>query len=221
MGKNNSSNQAYSTRNLTVPTNKYDFSESNRKSSYTAANNLSRSSHHREDRYAPPNGSLNTHSWHTPRDSSSDDRRGVPVQHAASIPAISAQERLQEYNSNMGKSRAAMPSQVTDPEEAMLVQCLALQSYHLPGNSWAQDWKQFMLNNHPVLGICCHHPKHPIKACTRFVALIGSCVVGLAITNLFYLFCKFLLHDERIEFLRTRHAPDSLVFICFPLIRNI
>lgn len=45
-----------------------------------------------------------------------------------------------------------------------------------------------MLNNHPVFGICCHHPRHPIKTCTRIVALIGSLVVGLAITNFFYLF---------------------------------
>jgi hypothetical protein len=45
-----------------------------------------------------------------------------------------------------------------------------------------------MSNNHPVFGICCHHPLHPIGACTRIVALAGSFIFGLAMTNCFYLF---------------------------------
>ena len=75
-----------------------------------------------------------------------------------------------------------------DLEMDELVQLLALQSYHLPGNNWLQDWWQFMANNHPVFGICCHNRAHPIKAFTRMVALIGTITFGLAITNLCYVF---------------------------------
>lgn len=106
----------------------------------------------------------------------------------------SAKERLDEYCQTKGKTLASVHSEVMNPEDATLVQCLALQSYHLPGYTWKQDWRQYMLNNHPVLGVFCHHPKHPIKACTRVVAMIGTIVVGLAITNLFYLF--FILNPQ-------------------------
>ena len=81
-----------------------------------------------------------------------------------------------------------------DSETNELVQLLALQAYHLPGNNWLQDWWQFMTNNHPVFGICCHNNAHPIKSFTRIVALIGTITFGLAITNLFYVF--FLWNPE-------------------------
>eukprot|EP00536_Pseudo-nitzschia_multiseries_P009626 jgi/Psemu1/201163/e_gw1.273.16.1 len=83
---------------------------------------------------------------------------------------------------------------VEDSETNQLVQLLALQAYHLPGNNWLQDWWQFMANNHPVFGICCHNKLHPIKACARTFALIGTITFGLAMTNLFYLL--FLWNPE-------------------------
>eukprot|EP00934_Nitzschia_sp_Nitz4_P000735 Nitzschia sp. Nitz4//scaffold47_size129522//29894//31057//NITZ4_003543-RA/size129522-processed-gene-0.6-mRNA-1//1//CDS//3329552776//735//frame0 len=95
-------------------------------------------------------------------------------------------ERLQVYRATMGQ-----PSSVSvemDPQDKKLVQYLARKSFHLPGNTWCEDWWQFMWNNHPIFGICFHHPRHPIKACTRVVALIGNLMLGLALTNMFYLF---------------------------------
>jgi hypothetical protein len=137
-----------------------------------------------------------TRNLSVPSSSHQDSLEAVPVQHAASTPGLTAADRLREYSSSRGRTKSTILSEVADPEEAMLIQRLALQAYHIPGNSWSQDWNQFMLNNHPILGMICHHPKHPIKACTRFVALIGTVVVGLAITNLFYLFCKFFLSTD-------------------------
>ena len=81
-----------------------------------------------------------------------------------------------------------------DSETNQLVQALATQKFHLPGNSWCQDWFQFFANNHPVFGICCHHRLHPIKFVTRVVALIGIITFGLAITNVCYVF--FLWNPE-------------------------
>lgn len=95
--------------------------------------------------------------------------------------------RIQSYSAKAKR----LPS---DDEEKILVPLLARQAFHLPGNNWWQDWCQYMANNHPVFGICCHHPLHPIKTCTRIVNLIGTIVFGLATTNVFYLL--FLFYDN-------------------------
>jgi hypothetical protein len=97
------------------------------------------------------------------------------------------QERMSNYTSSMGNDgrRHRRPR---DQDSDDIVQLLALQVYHLPGYSWWQDWWQYMSNNHPVLGVCFHYKMHPIGAKTRIVALIGTVLFGLALTNLFYLF---------------------------------
>ena len=61
---------------------------------------------------------------------------------------------------------------------------LADRRYHLPGNGSCQDWIQFFLNNHPLLGMCCHHPLHPLKFSIRVVMLITSFAFGLGATSL-------------------------------------
>lgn len=91
-----------------------------------------------------------------------------------------AQSRLSRYKATMGSSYRSDPS--------YLVPLLAAQAYHIPGNSWFQDWRQFMCNNHPLFGIFLHHKLHPIKSCTRVIALVGSILFGLVMTNIFYLF---------------------------------
>ncbi|KAL7482931.1 hypothetical protein ACHAW6_013074 [Cyclotella cf. meneghiniana] len=70
--------------------------------------------------------------------------------------------------------------------ERTLVPKLASRSYHLPGNDFAQDWKQYVLNNHPVLGVCFHHRLHPLKTGQRMIMLLGSFAFGIAITNAIY-----------------------------------
>ena len=73
-------------------------------------------------------------------------------------------------------------------EDDIIVSRLAARSYHLPGNNWCQDWVQYMLNNHPFLGIFCHHRLHPIGLGTRIVCLIGSIAFGLVATNCVFLY---------------------------------
>jgi len=90
------------------------------------------------------------------------------------------QQRIAAYNATMGKSNTL--------SESTIVPLLAQRSYHLPGNTWRQDWWMYMANNHPLLGICCHHELHPIGACTRIVALLGTLIFGLVMINAFYLF---------------------------------
>ena len=65
---------------------------------------------------------------------------------------------------------------------------LAHRAAHLPGNNWCQDWAQFMLNNHPVFGICLRDGRHPLGSVDRFVILIGSLAFGVAATNSIYMY---------------------------------
>ncbi len=109
-------------------------------------------------------------------------------------------ERMSAYTNRLGQASKrnsvlrSVRNVERDPETNELVQRLAMQSYHLPGNNWIQDWWQFMMNNHPVFGICCHNKAHPIKGFTRIVALIGTVTFGLAITSFCYVF--FLWNPE-------------------------
>ena len=82
-----------------------------------------------------------------------------------------------------------------DSEADILVPRLAARCYHLPGNNWCQDWVQYMLNNHPFLGIFCHHRLHPIRLGTRIVCLIGSIAFGLVATNCVFLYYAYKSKD--------------------------
>jgi len=64
---------------------------------------------------------------------------------------------------------------------------MVLRSYHLPGHSWCEDWAQYFRNNHPLLGICCHYPGHPLGVKQRLVWLVASISFGLTVTNMIYI----------------------------------
>lgn len=74
---------------------------------------------------------------------------------------------------------------------------LLMHSYHLPGYTYGSDLYQYMTNNHPVFGICCHHPYHPLGFWIRIVSLIGSALFGLALTNIIYL--AFVFTDSNYD----------------------
>ena len=103
-----------------------------------------------------------------------------------------ARERLARHSSStLSSSRTKKRKRPSTPEElqdAAIIQCLAKQAYHLPTNhSWGQDLRQYLCNNHLLLGICCHHPLHPLDWKIRILALAGSLLVGAFLTNLAYL----------------------------------
>lgn len=81
-------------------------------------------------------------------------------------------------------------SKTRTPEEEMarkIVPKLAARAYHLPGYNLRQDFFQYMFNNHPLFGICCHHRLHPLKMRQRLIILLGSFAFGVAVTNAVYL----------------------------------
>ena len=91
----------------------------------------------------------------------------------------SSMDRLDSYHTKMtGLS-------LEDREKT--IPALAMRSYHLPNHTWTQDWWQYQANNHPVLGICCHHKLHPVRFWMRILILCGSICFGLAVTNCIWL----------------------------------
>jgi hypothetical protein len=76
-------------------------------------------------------------------------------------------------------------------EKELFVPPLMLRAYHLPGYTYKEDMVQYLTNTHPVIGICWHHPLHPVNFWERILALIGSTLFGLAITNMIYLIFVF------------------------------
>lgn len=53
---------------------------------------------------------------------------------------------------------------------------------------------RYFANNHPLFGICCHHPRHPIGTPMRLLNLIASIFFGLLLTNMIWLF--FVFNDD-------------------------
>ena len=93
-------------------------------------------------------------------------------------------------------SYAARSSGMSREDREDLIPALALRSYHLPGYSYCEDWRQYFCNNHPLWGICCHHKLHPVGVRMRLVNLVGSIFCGLAITNIIWLWFIFNEIDE-------------------------
>lgn len=99
------------------------------------------------------------------------------------------------------------PSQALTYRESVVV-ALTTRSYHLPGNkTWRKDWYDYMTNNHPILGICFHHPYHPVKRRMRIVYLIGSMLFGLAITNIIYI--AFVFSDADYDKTYAEYRSNS------------
>jgi hypothetical protein len=93
---------------------------------------------------------------------------------------------------------------LTQDELDQLLPALAYRSYHLPGNtSNTTDWCQYLANNHPVLGIGCHHRLHPIRWPVRILHFLGSFIFGLLVTNMIWL---WFLHSQE-------HDEDTIVMI--------
>jgi hypothetical protein len=81
-------------------------------------------------------------------------------------------------------------------KEKKIIVALANRSYHLPAYDYCADFRQYFANNHPFFGIFCKHPLHPIGVGMRIVALVGSILFGLTISNLFFL---LVLQDEQYQ----------------------
>ena len=94
---------------------------------------------------------------------------------------------------------AAAASSLTPQERAIQVK-LGQGAYHLPGNSSAtQDFLQYIRNNHPLFAVCCESPLHPISKSMRAVGLLGSVMMGLILTNIFYMWQLYEQNNNEHE----------------------
>lgn len=82
-------------------------------------------------------------------------------------------------------------------DEGVLIPLLARRSYHLPGNGWWSDWFQWLRNNHILLGICFHHPLHPLETWERCLFITASISFGLVATGTVYYLQLF--HSSAME----------------------
>lgn len=71
-------------------------------------------------------------------------------------------------------------------DDSILIPLLVKRSYHIPGNTYAQDYVMWFRNNHIVFGICLHHPKHPLETWERMLQWLASSSFGLVATSLVY-----------------------------------
>lgn len=83
--------------------------------------------------------------------------------------------------------------------DEILVPLLAQRSFHLPGNTWKEDWVQWMRNNHIVFGTCFHHPLHPIETWERMVVLLGSISFAMVATNIGYVWDWYDGEDHHFD----------------------
>mmetsp|Transcript_8739 Transcript_8739/g.21316 ORF Transcript_8739/g.21316 Transcript_8739/m.21316 type:complete len:474 (-) Transcript_8739:49-1470(-) len=111
-----------------------------------------------------------------------------------------ANRRLDEYNQryhNSGQIDGDDDDDDDDDEYSIeysdneIIAAMAVRSYHLPSYSSCADWVQYFRNTHPLFGMCCHHPLHPVKWPMRLLHLLGSIVFGLLVTNLIWLFMVY------------------------------
>ena len=69
--------------------------------------------------------------------------------------ALSSPELLHAYNEKVRR--------FSEWEQEELLPALAHRSYHLPGHGYCSDLVQYFANTHPLFGMCCHHPMHPVR----------------------------------------------------------
>lgn len=75
---------------------------------------------------------------------------------------------------------------------------LARRAYHLPNNTYCQDYRQYIANCHLIFGLFCYDKRSPVTIKHRILLLCGSLAFGLNITNIMYLWGNQVFHDDEI-----------------------
>ena len=122
---------------------------------------------------------------------------GVERKHQTPSLAVKQTERKVNFPSTT-QQHAATTVNDSVADEDFIRGKLARRAYHLPGNTYCQDYLQYMMNCHLIFGLCCHDKRSPVKTKHRLLLLLGSLALGLIITNVLYLWGNEIFHDDEI-----------------------
>ena len=115
----------------------------------------------------------------------------------ASVSSTGNTRKKSLFTSNEKRESLSIQSRQTlfsyTEEEKDIIQRLVKRKYHLPGNSYWRDFKDYLVNNHHVLCFCFRHPLHPLRGTDRIFILIGSLSFGAFVTNAVVVL--YLLYD--------------------------
>ena len=114
-------------------------------------------------------------------------RFGSILKHSSSSRKSEALHASPSKSNSTARRQRRRNDNPHDIPDAVLIPLLAQKSYHLPGNSWREDWIQWMRNNHIVFGICFCNRLHPIEWWERIIVLLGSMSFALIALNIYYL----------------------------------
>jgi hypothetical protein len=95
--------------------------------------------------------------------------------------------------------------------DIMVIQRLACRKFHIPGNSFIEDYLFWFRNNHIMFSFCYADPRHPFGKRERVLNLISSLAFGLAATCCVVLW--FHYHQEPNSFNHVRLALFDTVSI--------
>lgn len=94
----------------------------------------------------------------------------------------------------------ASKPELTD-EEKIIIQRLAMKSFHFPNHSYWEDWYMFLTNNSIILSFFLAHPLHPFGRKERVLNLVASLSFGLAATSSIALFYFHHKAEEGITYI--------------------
>jgi hypothetical protein len=90
--------------------------------------------------------------------------------------------------------------------DIMVIQRLACRKFHVPGNSFIEDYLFWFRNNHIIFSFCYADPRHPFGKRERVLNLISSLAFGLAAT------CCVVLY---YYYYHSKNAFDTVFFSLF------
>lgn len=90
-------------------------------------------------------------------------------------------EYCKQYLSPETKERIENDTTLTDYDR-MVIQRLALRKWHIPGNTFWEDYFFWFDNNHPILCFWMADPRHPLGLSERIINLLASLAFGLSAT---------------------------------------
>jgi len=135
------------------------------------------------------------------------ERRTQPATHVDCDEGGDKEERKSKQLHHPTNSAAAEDEETDD---YFIRGKLARRAYHLPDNTYCEDYKQYMSNCHLILGIFLFDVRSPVTIKHRLMLLLGSLAFGLNTTNIIYLWGNQVFHDEEITSAFSEWASNNI-----------